>query len=152
MQIVDLYFQYTHLSNADLNKMRTYLSSFKVTMNILSATDLPFVSEHYVFGKLLRIRVGLSSLHDSFIDSLLSMFPSLKLLFIYFNSFIFTPALFKSFIIKYKSYDHKGLFMLFGYSLSSLRLITYQLKVLLLTIILRFKEICIAKYSAKYIC
>jgi hypothetical protein len=80
------------------------------------------------------------------------MFPSLKLLFIYFNSFIFTPALFKSFIIKYKSYDHKGLFMLFGYSLSSLRLITYQLKVLLLTIILRFKEICIAKYSAKYIC
>lgn len=152
MNTIHLYFQYTHFSNLDLIKLRDMLSRFRCSVTVLSARDLSFISSNYVFGKLMRIDVNVNSYNDILINSILSAFPSLKLTFVYFNSFILTPHLFNQMFSKYNKYHNTFLFSLLSTSLNTLRIVSYLVKINLYNLLFRFKETYITRYSIKYIC
>lgn len=149
---IDLYFQCTHLSNIDAAKLRSYVLNLKGKMNLISSKNINNISMNYIFGKLVVIQFHKNEFNLNVINTLMNEFQFLKLLFIQYDNFNFSPELFN----KYYRNINLNLSFIHFYNLSlqinSIRLNLYNLKYFLIAQMIIFQENFLYKSNIQYLC
>jgi hypothetical protein len=134
MSVLRLYFQYTHLSNVDVTALRAFINGGSGKMQLISSKSL-LLGVPVAFGKLLVVTLPTMNFTFNFVTELLAKFNMLRLLFINYDSFILSPALYMSYMNnKLSSVNNIKLYCL-SFVLNSL-----------------FQEKFLYKYTSQYIC
>jgi len=150
--VFDLYFQYTHFSNMELNQLRQLLSTWNARMRLTTSAKMNSSFSSIAFGKLLIITISSIQFKLDNIELIVKNFPALKLVFILSGTFILFPKLYTTYQNHPLLNCSKPKLLGLSYILNSIRYIFFHLRIRLLNLLILFKETTLYKLNLQIIC
>jgi hypothetical protein len=152
MSTIAIYFQYTHLSNKELNVLRNEVSMLQGCVRLISSKQLIGYDIPVSFGKLLMITMNNAVFNLELVRILLIKFKMLRLVFIQLNSFILSPDLYELYnthFLRSSIYFNR---LCISTSMSSIRVLLFKHRYYLLSLLILFQETLLYKSNTQYIC
>jgi hypothetical protein len=151
MPLVRLYFQYTHFTNSELASLRTLVSSRSGKLNLISAKSL-FLQSSIAFGKILVITLSANDFQFELITAWLAAYKALRLLFINYDSFMLSPALYLSYMQHKLISATKINICCLPISINNVRILLFKTRYMLMALLVLFQEKLLYKYMSQFIC